>query len=185
MAKRKKKKPKRTHEPMTPFYVCDNLHGIDGSDVPLDPHTTYLRNNHYQVDVRPVGDNEPFGRTMWLSIKRTDRAPMHDWRDLQQIKNMIVGEDVEAVELYPAESRLVDTSNQYHLWCFIDGYKLPFGYGERLVMVPDYPDGSNHESLSRQRPFRKGELPSDAMTTEEAFSKFSADPEFGTRGSES
>jgi len=29
---------------------------------------------------------------------------------------MIVGEEHEAFEVYPAESRLVDTANQYHLW---------------------------------------------------------------------
>lgn len=53
-----------------------------------------------------------------LSFKRIDREPMHDWRLFQEIKNMIVGPEYEAVELYPAESRVVDTANQYHLWVF-------------------------------------------------------------------
>lgn len=182
MAKRKKPKRKPRRVPMTPFYVCDSLkmNGVD--DVPRDPRITYLRNNIYQVDVMPIEPAEPFGRIVWLSIKRTDRAAIHDWRDMQMIKNMIVGPEVEAVELYPAEDRLVDTSNQFHLWCFLDGYRLPFGYGERLVMVPDNADGSNYESLSRQRPFLPGETPDDALTTEEAFVKYSQDPKFGTRG---
>ena len=183
MAKRKKKRrqPAARRKPMTPFYRCTSLQGIDGTDVPLDPDAVYLRNNIYQIDLRLIEPTEPFGRIAWISIKRTDRAPIHDWRDLQQIKNLVVGKEVEAVEVYPAESRLVDTSNQYHLWAFIDGYTLPFGYVERLVMVPDNPDGSNNGSRSRQRPWLKGEQPDDALTTEEAFEKYSADEQFGER----
>jgi hypothetical protein len=38
------------------------------------------------------------------------------------------------VELFPAESRLVDTANQYHLWVMADAeYRFPFGYQRRLV----------------------------------------------------
>lgn len=53
-----------------------------------------------------------------VSIKRVDKAPVHDWRHFQEIKNMLVGPSFEAVELYPAEDRVVDTANQYHLWAF-------------------------------------------------------------------
>jgi hypothetical protein len=52
----------------------------------------------------------------------------------QAIKNGIVGEECEAVELYPAESRLVDTANQYHLWALpSDLMRFPFGFRERSV----------------------------------------------------
>lgn len=166
---------------MSPFIVCDALKGSDGKDIPLDPRITYLRNNHFMVDVMEIEPREPFGRILWLSIKRIDRAAIHDWRDMQQIKNMICGPNCEAVEIYPAETRHVDTSNQYHCWAFPDGYRLPFGYSERLIMLPDNPDGSNNGSRARQRPFRQGEQPSDAMTTKEAFAKFAGDPRFGTR----
>jgi uncharacterized cupredoxin-like copper-binding protein len=63
-----------------------------------------------------------------LSIRRNDRKPAHDWRHFQQIKNDIAGESIEAIELYPAESRLVDTANQYHLWCLPPGQTFPFGF---------------------------------------------------------
>ena len=94
-------------------------------------------NDRYQVNVEIV--RAPFGEgtsdVAWLSIKRRDRAPVHDWRELQQIKNMIVGEAHEGFELYPAESRLVDTANQYHLWVFMDpGVRLPVGYRNREVL---------------------------------------------------
>jgi hypothetical protein len=57
------------------------------------------------------------GYPLWtLSIRRRDEKPLHDWRALQGIKNRIVGEEFEAIELYPADSRIMDTANVYHLW---------------------------------------------------------------------
>jgi hypothetical protein len=73
-----------------------------------------------------------------LSIKRLDQRIVHDWRDLQRIKNEIVGPEYEAVELFPAESRKVDTANQYHLWVINQkGMRFPFGFQEPMV-VDDY-----------------------------------------------
>lgn len=87
------------------------------------------RNDIYQVQVRGRGCG-----IIHLSIKRVDREPIHDWRDLQAIKNTLVGEENEAIELYPAESRRVDSANQYHLWVFEDPtFRVPLGFNERLV----------------------------------------------------
>ena len=63
-----------------------------------------------------------------LSIKRHDREPMGDWRVMQRIKTAIAGPEAEGMELYPAESRVVDTANQYHLWVLIGAGPLPFGF---------------------------------------------------------
>jgi hypothetical protein len=57
-----------------------------------------------------------------LAIKRTDRQPIRSWRVLQDIKNEIAGRERIAVEIYPAESRVIDTANIYHLWVFEEGY---------------------------------------------------------------
>lgn len=84
-------------------------------------------NDKYQVSA-----TEEDGITH-LSIKRIDREPVHDWRDLQQIKNALCGPEREAVEIYPAESRKVDTANQYHLWVLPVGARVPFGFQTRLV----------------------------------------------------
>lgn len=97
-------------------------------------------NDLYQVNAQVVA--APFGAVagdvMWLSIKRRDRMPVHDWRDLQAVKNLIVGPEHEGFEVYPAESRLVDTANQYHLWVFLDPkVRLPVGFREREVMGAD------------------------------------------------
>lgn len=71
----------------------------------------------------------------WLSIRRNDRKPLHDFRHLQKIKNAICGEEREACQIYPAESRLMDASNQTHLWILGEGDSFPFGYAERDVMT--------------------------------------------------
>jgi hypothetical protein len=97
-------------------------------------------NDLYQVNAQVVA--APFGAVagdvMWLSIKRRDRMPVHDWRDLQAVKNLIVGPEHEGFEVYPAESRLVDTANQFHLWVFLDPkVRLPVGFREREVMGAD------------------------------------------------
>lgn len=114
-------------------------------------------NSRYQVVKRMVGDGE-MGPVWHLSIKRIDREAMHDWRELQRIKNELVGPECEGVEIYPAESRLVDGSNQYHLWVF-ERFKMPFGFGERLVSEASF-DGK-----SKQRPFE--EKPKDLLTPEQ------------------
>ncbi len=95
--------------------------------------TKIFTNNRYAVFVRTFIARD--GRKMMhLSIKHNDRSVIDDWRDLQRIKNIFAGPDVDAVQVFPRESRLVDTSNQYHLWCFMDGAPLPYGYEERNVV---------------------------------------------------
>lgn len=80
-------------------------------------------NSRYQVIIREETD---FSH---LSIKRHDKEPIHDWRDLQRIKNELVGPECEGIELYPAESRLLDTANQFHLWVRKNpNERLPYGF---------------------------------------------------------
>lgn len=89
-------------------------------------------NDLYQVSVRR------YERMTHLSIKRIDRSPCKDWRHFQQIKNELCGPEAEGVELYPAESRLVDSANQYHLWVFTEkGFRFPFGWNVRAVTDGD------------------------------------------------
>jgi hypothetical protein len=51
-----------------------------------------------------------------LQIESNDRRPIHNWMDLQRIKNEILGDEEEALEMYPAQSDLVNDRNAYHLW---------------------------------------------------------------------
>lgn len=95
--------------------------------------TVYL-NERYQVHAEVL--SQPFGPELgdvvWLTIKRCDGVPIHDWRELQAIKNEIVGADREGFELYPAEERRADNLTHCHLWVFLDpGVRLPIGFGSR------------------------------------------------------
>lgn len=87
-------------------------------------------NDLYQVEVRPYGKE-----CVQLNIRRRDgMTDARDWRHFQQIKNELVGPECEAVELYPAESRKVDTSNKFHLWAITDpSFRFPIGFAERDV----------------------------------------------------
>lgn len=113
-------------------------------------------NDTYQVEENRIGPPMPGWPDMiWLSIKRRDKEPIHDWRELQEIKNQLVGPECEAVELYPAEKRVIDTANQYHLWCLADpGFMFPFG-----MTTDGGPDRSGPERIKKmggkQRPFNE------------------------------
>lgn len=108
------------------------------------------KNDIYQVAKRSItlGDGT---RMIQLSIKRLDREPCHDWRDFQQIKSELVGPECEGVELFPAESRVIDTVNQYFLWVLVDPtLRFPFGIDEGKSIRTDEPLGK-----AKNRPFRK------------------------------
>ena len=138
---------------MTPFVMADGVR----EDSLLDPKEVAKRvgctneqarkaiakanegllylNDTYQVHVTFEDDHPAFKcRVICLSIKRSDRQPIHDWRDLQRIKNELTDPEYEAIEIYPAESRLVDTANQYWLWVIADReFRVPLGFAHRHV----------------------------------------------------
>lgn len=152
-------------EPWTPFLPAY----FDAEDIPIltaahgvMPEAVYL-NATYQVVVTKTradfdGDDS-FPEMLHLSIKRRDRQPIdyNHWRILQRIKNEIVGPEYEAVELYPREGRLMDTSNQYHLWVLANPETVfPFGYARRAVS-----ESSLNGSV--QRPFEEDNRPDDLI----------------------
>lgn len=78
-------------------------------------------NDVYNVTVRRYDKDPVFGAhggLIQLGISSMDGTARHDWREFQAIKNQLAGAECEAFELYPAESRLLDPSNYYTLWCF-------------------------------------------------------------------
>ena len=126
------------------------------SNLPNTPDGVVWENSRYVVVMRDVGGGGE-GKLIWLSIKNADNSARHDWREFMRIKNDLVGTDVEAVELYPAESRLVDNANQFHLWAVV-GFRFPFGFEERLV--------SEDTPGVTQRPFEKDMRPADLVTVQ-------------------
>jgi hypothetical protein len=113
-------------------------------------------NNRYTVSVRRCKPQDPEHPVLiHLSIHDHDRTASHDWRDLQRIKNDICGPEAEAIEIYPAESRLIDNANEFHLWCW-EGMKIPCGWQERLVSEESIDLGS-----SKQRRWPDSDRPKD------------------------
>jgi hypothetical protein len=68
--------------------------------------------------------------SMHLSFKRNDRAAVRDWRHFQAIKNEVAGAEREAIEIFPAESELVDGANEYHMWVLPAGQWSPLGLAQ-------------------------------------------------------
>lgn len=100
----------------------EKLVWIEGAIQRMTPAQIF-QNSLYVVE---TAVDFPFIR---LSIRRHDRGPCDRWDHLQQIKNEVVGPEYEAVELFPAEQRLVDTCNEYHLWVHSSpAFRFPFGF---------------------------------------------------------
>jgi hypothetical protein len=59
-----------------------------------------------------------------LRISRKDKKPVHNWMDIQQIKNDILGVDVIAIEIYPKQAEFINGSNTYHIWTW-EGISVP------------------------------------------------------------
>jgi hypothetical protein len=112
----------------------------------------YWANDIYQVTVRRWSEDSVFGSRqgmIQIGINSHDGTARHDWRDFQNIKNQIAGEECEAFELYPAESRLIDPSNYYSLWCFpgLKRIKVGVNHGRRVLDA--------NEAFAPQRGFEK------------------------------
>lgn len=107
-------------------------------------------NSRYQVNIRDIPGAPGWPDMVHLSIKRLDkdRIGRERYRDFLRIKNELVGPEHEGVELYPAVSRNVDTSNQYHIWVIAEpGVTWPFGFAEGLTL------GDTTGTGARQHPF--------------------------------
>lgn len=113
----------------------------------------------YEDDIYTIKERIDCGMTH-LSIGRKDGKCIHDWRELQKIKNELAGCEREAVEIYPRESRVLDARNSFHLWVFDAGVKVPFGFDGRIKVNP--------EGRYNQRPFDKDEL---VIPIEEVFKR--------------
>ena len=87
---------------------------------------TYTVNVHYQG-----GDRDGFVELAIHNHNRTTHVP---WRHMQQIKNEILGEEREGVQIFPAESRLIDTANEYWIYVYPTGKSPMFNRKTKLGM---------------------------------------------------
>lgn len=142
----------------TPFSRAPDPDMKDRLEKRVMDETQVFRNNLYTVHRRERQmfnqDGSKAGILIHLSIHDHARSTRRDWRHFQRIKNELIGTEEEAVEIYPAESRLVDISNEWHLWCW-KGFRFPFGFDERWVSEGGYDVGG------RQRKWDESDRPSD------------------------
>lgn len=106
-------------------------------------------NSTYHGVVRRYSSGFPWGGGPFavVSLTANDQTSRHDWREFQQLKTLILGPDWEAMELYPAEDRLVDQANRFYLWCVPSGV-INFGLSGEHRDVRDMKPGD-----IPQRPF--------------------------------
>jgi len=85
-----------------------------------------LRNEYGPRDADDPGEIDTSEYTVQvlgnhMRVSRHDGKPIVcDWDTLQAIKNEFLGEDVTAIEIYPAESNVVCEVNYRHFWV-VDG----------------------------------------------------------------
>jgi hypothetical protein len=167
----KRKKQNWDDVPWTPFVEIEPPFAADGTEPARGGPTRWMANSIYVVLVQVAQDVPPFGLVVQLSITTHDQQARHDWREMQRIKNELVGENVEAVELYPSENRMVDNANWYHLFCFprlaVGGGRFPFGQHARFVSEGSVPGFNKTGEGFRQRAFRPEFRPPDLHRGEE------------------
>lgn len=110
-------------------------------------------NNLYQVNVRVMEPQTEGIIITHLSIKLRTKDIIKDWRHFQLIKNQLCGEESLAIEIYPPESKLVDTANQYHLWVFPPEYNDVFNFMFQERLVAESNGEANMMGIPKQRPF--------------------------------
>jgi hypothetical protein len=131
-------------------------------------------NSRYTVALYPPqATDTPTGwpAIVHLSFKHNANVAITDFRDMQRIKSEMVHPEAMAVQVFPAESQLVDMANQYHLWVMVpeswpdvpEGFEwgsawLPFGFMDgRLVSEKAPPGGRQREFEEDQKPTKEDE----------------------------
>ncbi|MDG0056956.1 hypothetical protein MMB75_25355 [Paenibacillus sp. P2(2022)] len=70
-----------------------------------------------------------WGDVIHACMRNTDNTDI-PWAEKQRIKNDLFGVESTAIEVFPAQTDLVDEANMYHFWVLPQGIKLPFGLKE-------------------------------------------------------
>lgn len=70
-----------------------------------------------------------WGQVIHACIRNAENTDI-PWAEKQKIKNELFGIDSTAVEVFPADSELVDEANMYHIWVLPKSMRLPFSLKE-------------------------------------------------------
>jgi hypothetical protein len=136
--------------PMNP--MARAFHATDGAE-----HHYAYRTPLRAIEIRAFGNRLYDGAvltfedgSMHLSFKRKDRSAIRDWRHFQAIKNEVAGPEREAIEIFPAESELMDAANEYHLWVLPANMQSPLGLTGRGLL--DATDNMDHAAYRQGGP---------------------------------
>lgn len=77
------------------------------------------------MKVEKFEDLEYMLNNNWLQVWKTDKTDGITWDQLQKVKNVVFGDEVTAIEIYPAVSQLVNLKNVRHLWVLSNKTSLP------------------------------------------------------------
>jgi len=104
-------------------------------------------NNKWETDLYTIQLRDWNNKEMhFITIRRKDDKPIHNWEHFQLIKNYILGDEIEAFELYPAESKLINLGNAYHLLAWKDQKAHPsFGFKFRKVLEHEHKESDYNE----------------------------------------
>ena len=96
---------------------------IDIPDKSIRPHLGTVKeawniNNTYKVLVAKTK------KYIHLRIRRLDDKPICEYMIFQNIKNVFLGEEVEAIQVFPKVSNYVDNTNTYHIFSW-EGIETP------------------------------------------------------------
>ena len=110
-----------------PMHICRE--GVD--PMPIESIEAWI-NTFYRVEVFRDGAEiirclKIYAADEVYDPGNGDMRFRHNWEHMQQIKNDIAGEDAECFEVYPAQSRVVNTDNVYWLFVMPPGQRLPVG----------------------------------------------------------
>lgn len=123
MAKGKNPKPPREFwgDWQDRSYVCDK----HPTNIRMGFRFFHTAKLNELFSVQYSTEETEWGAVEHLWIRRHDGKPLI-WREMQRIKNELMGVERVAVEVYPPVSMLVDDADMYHLWVLPEGFTLPF-----------------------------------------------------------
>lgn len=101
-----------------------------------------VRNDLWIVQIFEVATE--LGLMMHLAIRSVQGCNMVNrtgvepgWKELQRIKDELIGEGREAVQVYPRKTDITDCAEMYHLFVLPEEWALPFGLHRENGFVRD------------------------------------------------
>jgi hypothetical protein len=92
-----------------------------------NPHLVVIEERMFSQAFRD-GSGQPMELRHLSIIKMNLAAPQLEWNELNEIKASILGENIEAVELFPSARREIKGLPERHLWCFPPEVAIPLGF---------------------------------------------------------